>query len=122
MKKAIFTIGLIAGILGILANGLLIMKGFGMPAYDDDTWVVLKVSAIVILVQIAGLIFSVTAEKNPKLFGVFILVAGLLNYFTLSSSILIDLPASFLIGAIAGILFIIAGVMSLTQKKKENVE
>ncbi len=122
MKKAIFTIGLIAGIVGILAGGLVVMKAFDMPAYDDGATIALRTSVVIILLQIAGLIFSVTADKNPKLFGAFITVAGLANYGTVKNSIRVDLPAGFIIGIIAGLLFIIAGVMSLTESKEKSVE
>lgn len=120
MKRAVLIIGLIAGILGILACGLLIMKAFGMPAYEQIAGIVLKRSAIVLLLQIAGLVFSLIASKSPKLFGALIIIAGLSNFGTLDSSIHTDLPVSFLIGAVAGIMFIIAGIMSLVQKDKEE--
>lgn len=118
MKRAVPTIGLIAGIIGILACGLLIMKAFNMPAYEQVTGKILKLSAIVLLIQIAGLVFSLIADNNPRLFGVFIIVSGLSNLGTLDSSIHADLPVSFLIGAVAGIMFFIAGIMSITKREE----
>lgn len=118
MKKSVFTLGLIAGIAGIVSCGILLYVYFGMPADKEGIGGVLGIGIVALLLQIAGLVFSISAEKKTKLAGIVMILAAISDLVASLASMSIDSIISFLLCFITFILFLIAGIISITTKPK----
>lgn len=119
MKNAIFTLGLIAGIIGILSCGLLLFTGFNLPVTHQDGEMILIVAAAGLLLQVAGMVFSFIVAKNPKILGALIIIVGITNIAVVTYSIAADSQISFIGAAISGVMFLVAGIMALSQNKEK---
>lgn len=118
MKKSVFTLGLIAGIAGIVSCGILLYVYFGMPADKEGIGGILGIGIVALLLQIAGLVFSISAEKKTKLAGIVMILAAISDLVASLASMSIDSIISFLLCFITFILFLIAGIISITTKPK----
>lgn len=116
MKKASYIVGLIGSIIGIISCGMLLFSGLNMPVTNTQT-------NYVIVLSIAGLIFSILAlvgaciNKAKTITGILILLGALANIPCILFSIGADNPISFITCAIAAIMLIIAGIMRLVIKE-----
>ena len=92
-----------------------------MEVTDPNGMAIIIMSVVGLPLQITGLVCSLTFYKNPKVLGVLILLAGLSSAGVAWYSIPADSPISFIGGCIVSILFIITGIMAMTQKKEVTI-
>jgi len=121
MKKAVTVLGIIAGIIGALNSGLLLLNGLNMKVTDPNVNAIVTVSVVGLLLQIMGMVCSLLSYKKPKILGMLIILAGLSSGGVAWYSIPADSPISFIGGGIVGLLFIIAGIIAMTQKKEVTI-
>lgn len=103
-----FVLGLIGGIIGILAS----LSGtlFGALATSmgvDQGGAVSTASWIALVLSVLGLIGACIVKKNSTLASIFMLIAGIGGFICIS-----------MLYIVAGILFVIAGVMGLVRRDK----
>lgn len=103
--------GLIAGIFGILAAVLaMLIGGIGSAFHASGAHQIVSLALSAMLLSILGIIGASIAKNRPKLAGLFMLIAGVGGFISIS-----------LFYIISGILFIVAGLIGVfTRKKKGN--
>ncbi|KNF07838.1 protein of unknown function DUF4064 [Gottschalkia purinilytica] len=109
MKKTVFTLGLIGGIIAIMISlGMFIWGGIQPSNYEFGRQIMTS-GAISIIFSVMGLVSSILAEKNNKLFGILLILSAIGGLFT-----------TLFFYVIPAILFIIAGILALIPEKNKN--
>lgn len=116
MKKTSFIVGLIAGILGIISNGILLFSGLNMKVTEAGVNQVLMFSIIGLLLSILALVGACMNNKKV-LTGIFILLGAIANIPSSLFSISADNPMTFIMCAVVAILLLVSGIMRLCIKE-----
>ncbi|MCQ2008580.1 MAG: DUF4064 domain-containing protein [Bacillus sp. (in: firmicutes)] len=98
-------LGIIGGVFGIIAGILAMSIGSLAGAFGQGGSDVIGLGLGCMFVSVLAIIFSCIINKNRILFGVLILVCGILNIIFVS-----------MFGILSGLLIIIAGILALVRK------
>jgi len=119
VRKPSFILGLIGGILGILACVFLLFSGLNMKVTEVDSTKVMIFAFLGILLSILALVGACIIEKKKTLAGVFMIVGAIANIPCSLYSISADNQITFLLNAVVTILLLISGIMALCVKNNE---
>lgn len=116
MKKSIFVLGLIGGIIGIISNALLLFTGLNMKVTERSVDSIIITSIIGIIFSIGSLVAACIVEKAKFISTGLMFLAAIINILTTLNSLSADNPLTFILCSITATILIVSGIMSLFVK------
>ena len=116
-SSAPMILGIIGGLMGIPASfcaGACVAGIGGAAGAADASEIGTFYLGMCLVGSLMGLVFGFLSKRSPKLSGIMLILAAMMTGFTLIAGNMIAL--------ICGILFLIAGAISLAQKTEVVVE